>query len=120
MNVKTDNYPGETSWQLFNECTGTAEKSRNLDMSNPYSAANTNFSDEYCVPYARYTFTVYDSYGDGVCCSHGNGDYSVELGQDNNVVAQGGQFYSMESTAFGSCPQPTSNPTLQPIYILPI
>ena len=111
MKVKTDDYPAETGWALFNDCSSTIEESRNLDMSNPY-AVNTDYSEKYCVPQAEYIFTIYDQFGDGVCCGYGSGGYSVELGPDNDVVAQGGQFAFVESTKFGSCPsQPNNNPT---------
>jgi len=45
-----------------------------------------------------YEFTINDSYGDGICCSYGEGSYSVTA--DGEVVASGGDFGSSESTLF--------------------
>ena len=46
-----------------------------------------------------YTCTVYDSYGDGICCGQGNGSYTV-TSNSLGVIATGGQFTFEESTAF--------------------
>jgi hypothetical protein len=46
-----------------------------------------------------YTFTIYDAYGDGICCEYGEGSYSVSL--DGEVVVSGGEFGVDESTTFG-------------------
>jgi hypothetical protein len=50
-------------------------------------------------PSQCYTFEILDEYGDGICCSYGNGAYSVTdaLG---TVVCSGGAFASSEQKAF--------------------
>ena len=48
---------------------------------------------------ACVTFTIEDSYGDAICCSYGNGSYTVTDGL-GNIVAQGGSFGSEEETVF--------------------
>ncbi len=92
--VKTDQYPTETTWKVRNSA-GTI-----LYSGGPYSGANTvytatwQFDESDC-----YTFTIYDQYGDGICCAYGNGYYKLK--DENNVVfAQGGQFGSEESKPF--------------------
>jgi hypothetical protein len=45
-----------------------------------------------------YTFTINDSYADGICCAFGNGAYEILV--DGVVVASGGQFSSTESVEF--------------------
>ena len=45
-----------------------------------------------------YNFTITDSFGDGICCSYGEGSYSVSV--DGVVVASGGDFADIESTSF--------------------
>merc|ERR1711933_105022 len=47
-----------------------------------YSNSNQLYSDSYPARNSRYEFIIYDSYGDGLCCSTG----------------------SSESRAFGQCP----------------
>merc|ERR1712207_6192 len=62
----------------------------------------------------EYTFTISDTYGDGICCSYGNGSYSLIV--DGSLVKSGGQFASSDDYTFGSCsgePPVTQNPTSQ-------
>ena len=49
------------------------------------------------------TFTIYDQWGDGMCCMHGLGSYEVT--GCGTTYASGGAFGSSESTAFttGAC-----------------
>ena len=105
LSLTTDTYPAETSWTIVNECTGLAE------LTSPtYEGSTTTYNDEYCLAIGmEYTFTISDSYSDGMCCSYGNGSYDLIYG---GVVIKepGGEFGSSESTPFGSqCL--TSSPT---------
>jgi hypothetical protein len=104
VEVLTDSYPGETSWTLRNECTGD-----NVWSSSGYTSANTLFTDSKCLPNGEYTFTINDSFGDGICCSYGSGSYEVTWG--DTLEASGGAFTTSESTTFGSCTPPTPAPT---------
>ena len=107
----TDNYPGETSWELVNTCTNQVE---DTGPQTPF-VANTQYSNNWCLPEAQYRFTINDSFGDGICCGYGTGSYSVTW--DGSVLVNGGgQFASSETTTFGSCatPPPTPPPTPSP------
>lgn len=88
-----DNYPSETSWNLKDQ-TGAIVLSGIIN------------SDSICVPNnSCYTFTIIDSYGDGICCAFGNGSYKIYL---NGVqVATGGQFTYQQSVDI-NCPPGTS------------
>ena len=44
------------------------------------------------------TFTIYDSWSDGICCHHGLGSYAVT--GNNHLYASGGDFGAQESTSF--------------------
>ena len=89
--IDFDNYPGETSWDLYDEELGVVVAS-----GSGYSVGVTN--ENYCVISSHcYEFTIYDAYGDGICCSYGSGSYSVNyFGEE---VASGGSFGSSESTS---------------------
>ena len=108
VDVLTDNYPGETSWTLTNNCATSPV------INDPgYSLAGTSHSNIYCLSPAEYTFLITDSYGDGICCSYGSGSYSVKY--EGGIVASGGAFGGSDSTLFGNCgPTPTSPPTSPP------
>lgn len=89
-----DNYPEETSWEITNSI-GAIIESGGTYGSEPDGSTkiiNMNLSAE-C-----FNFTIYDSYGDGICCSYGNGSY--ELSQGATVLASGGEFNSTETTSF--------------------
>ena len=46
----------------------------------------------------RVVFTIYDAWGDGMCCHHGFGSY--EVAGCGAVYAEGGDFGASEATAF--------------------
>jgi hypothetical protein len=91
IQIQPDNYSTETSWKLFDAQT-------NLPIDSGLFTGDT-----LCVPSGQcLKFTIYDTYGDGMCCNFGNGSYTVLL--NGNTVAQGGHFGYSESTYF-NCPQ---------------
>merc|ERR1711862_880826 len=73
--------------------------------------ANSVNSFWKCFDSGSYKFTITDGYGDGICCSYGNGGYSVKV--DDKEVASGGQFGSEESKTFevGSSTPTTPSPS---------
>jgi len=76
----------------------------------------------------KYTFSIFDKFKNGLCCSQGEGSYSLFLGE--SLIASGSQFGEKEShifeiDAFGkltfahlvtpnAAAQPTSRPTNMP------
>ncbi|MBC8214642.1 MAG: T9SS type A sorting domain-containing protein [Candidatus Marinimicrobia bacterium] len=92
--IKTDNYPAETSWDLVDESGTVIAGISAADLS----AANSIHTWPLEIPVGTYTFTIYDSYGDGICCQYGNGYYNLNL--NGNEIASGGEFASSESTTF--------------------
>ena len=87
--INSDNYPGETSFDV-QDGDGTV-----LAASGLYALGLNEF--EICLPAGDYTFTIYDAFGDGICCDWGTGDYT--LSADGDILASGGEFGSSESTA---------------------
>ncbi|HAA17509.1 MAG TPA: peptidase M4 family protein, partial [Cytophagales bacterium] len=45
-----------------------------------------------------YTFTITDSYGDGICCSYGNGSFTWKEG--STTLTSGGSFSSSQTKTF--------------------
>lgn len=86
-----DAYPEETSWELF-------DSDDNLLISGGGYDDETSFSRGFCLVPGEYTFIVYDVFSDGICCTYGNGSYTVSIG--NTVLASGGDFGASESTTF--------------------
>ena len=61
IELLTDNYPSETSWQLNNTCSNDVIGS----PTNLYIEAKKTYSNTYCMPQGRYEYTIKDSYNDG-------------------------------------------------------
>jgi hypothetical protein len=93
VNVLTDDYPGETSWSIFDAA------GNEILTGGGYSQQGTNYSTVVCVPFGCMDFVIYDSYGDGICCGYGQGFYEV-VGSAGEIFASGGQFGSDETTNF--------------------
>jgi hypothetical protein len=92
LTINLDNYPGETTWSVVNG-SGTTVAS-----GGPYSGAGSTVTEDICLPNGCYDFTIFDSYGDGICCGYGNGSYSLTDG--STVLASGGSFTNSETTNF--------------------
>ncbi|WP_298418202.1 M43 family zinc metalloprotease [uncultured Kordia sp.] len=102
LTITFDNYPEETSWSLVTD-GGTTVASDSYSTSN---ADGSTITQTLCLPDDCYTFTINDAYGDGICCSFGNGSYT--LTGPNGQIKSGGSFTSSEATDFclGSTPPP--------------
>lgn len=90
VTIVPDQYPGETTWEL-------------RDAQNNLLASGANAQGgSVCVDTSLcLEFTIFDSYGDGICCAYGNGSYTVTYG--GLQVASGGNFAYEEKTYLGGC-----------------
>ncbi|AZZ99739.1 endonuclease [Pseudoalteromonas sp. R3] len=91
FNLTTDKYGEETSWVIKNASNTTVASGKNY-------GASQNYTENLCLTDGSYTFTISDSYGDGICCSYGNGSYS--LNGPSGTIASGSQFTSSASHSF--------------------
>ena len=95
LSITFDNYPEETAWTLRN-ASGTTIDSASYSTANPDGSTVTRtFSG---LAPGDYTFTITDSYGDGICCSYGSGSYTL-TGSLGTIVS-GGSFGSSQATTF--------------------
>lgn len=100
LNLTTDSYGSETSWTLKNSSNQT------LFSGSDYGN-NTSYKKAMCVDSGSYVFEIVDSYGDGICCSSGNGSYT--LTSNGQTLASGGDFTNSSQHSFtlgGSDPDP--------------
>ena len=112
VSITLDNYPEETSWTISSG--GSVVASGGTYASQPDGSTVTITE---CLPDGCYDFTINDSYGDGICCSYGNGSYSV-TDEGGNTLASGGSFGGSETTNFcvdssGGGPTPTCDDGIQ-------
>lgn len=91
LTLNTDNYGGETSWQI-------SDSQSSVVASGDSYASNNTYTETQCLPDGDYSFTLFDSYGDGICCSYGQGSYSLTAG--SQTLASGAAFTYSETTAF--------------------
>ncbi|UCE66688.1 MAG: hypothetical protein JSU85_01330 [Candidatus Zixiibacteriota bacterium] len=93
IEIMTDNYPYETTWEILE--SGTSDV---IGSGGPYNGRNMLFVEYICAENSGcYDFIIYDEYGDGICCDNGNGYYNVFL--NDSLVATGGEFDFLEATA---------------------
>lgn len=90
--LKLDNYPGETTWTLKTAGGST------IASGGPYSTPGQTITQTFNLTANDYIFTIFDSYGDGICCSYGQGSYSLTSG--GTTIVSGGSFGSSEATNF--------------------
>ena len=89
VEINPDNYPNETTWNLYVNNLLTYSGS-----TNGISACEDSSS---CM-----RFEIYDSYGDGICCGYGTGSYNVIWNGLN--VASGGEFQFQATHSFNCAP----------------
>lgn len=87
LTILTDDYPEETTWELV-DANGVVAYS-----GGPYSNSNVEIEETFClIEDACYTFTIFDSFGDGI---FNPGTY--------DIVSEGGQPYaSLMDNDFGT------------------
>ena len=110
IEILTDNFPAETYWVLEDQYGNIVDQIHSGDLvcSNTYYNWDINVDPSLC-----YTFTIYDTYGDGICCNEGNGSYTIQF---DNFLFSGGSFHYSESTSsicsnvsIGGCTDPNAD-----------
>lgn len=123
VQINTDNYPSETGFTLMNMCTSTMVGEM---VAGTYTAAGAAYTESYCVPEnTQFSFTITDTYGDGICCGYGTGSYSIYYSSSGETKGSpsGGAFGSSETVLIGTCgggpntPSPTGQPTPSPTQV---
>ncbi len=95
--LNSDQLPGENSWEIFNQSTNQLVASGEY---NTFSGGSI-ISDEIClVSGTCYTLKFYDSYGDGICCSFGEGSFSLLDSNGEILVFNDGDFGSEAEANF--------------------
>lgn len=98
VTIQLDNYPNETYWEirdlksdsLLYETDATTKKGKN---------SNLLVSPPLLLSVGDYQYTIYDKYGDGICCQYGNGFYRVSDAR-NTTIASGSFFFRFAEHLF--------------------
>jgi len=96
IRITTDDWPNETSWDLY---TSSGEYIDGIVPGDLQWTNTENIWDVELQP-GDYVFTIYDAWGDGICCLYGSGEYSLYL--DGSLIGSGGEFGAAESVHFSA------------------
>eukprot|EP00804_Cyclotella_cryptica_P010703 CCRYP_005498-RC/>CCRYP_005498-RC protein AED:0.05 eAED:0.05 QI:373/0.81/0.91/1/0.54/0.58/12/4229/1098 len=112
VTITADAWPNEISWVVNN--TETEELVANGGNDDLVSGEPFDYPVE-CINNRKgcYAFTILDSGGDGLCCSEGQGSYTISY--DGVELMKGDAFYDYETTQFGLCGA-TETPTKYPTF----
>ncbi len=99
LNLTPDNFGAEITWE-FRDSNNAI-----IDNGGPYMNGDTtvisqsfNVSTNEC-----YTFAIFDSNEDGICCTEGAGSYNLKT-DDDTIIASGAEFGSSAVTRISTTP----------------
>lgn len=95
LEINTDFYPDDITWELADEQGMVL-----FEGGGGYPTLGTAIENFCLPPGACFEFTIFDSFGDGLCCAVGNGNYSISNGSGVTVVNSDGQFGDGETQSF--------------------
>jgi hypothetical protein len=109
-----DKYSNDTTWDLQNPSNVIVATGSGYYDDADESIESVN--ETICIDDGEYTFTIYDSYWDGMCCEQGNGSYSIFLDDMEVPVKHGGKFKYSETTYLeGLSTAPSTSPSTAPV-----
>ena len=92
--INADNYPEETSWKLLDE-------SNQLIAAGFLEDDTEVFTEDICVNYSScFSLYVYDSFGDGICCSYGERNFQIIDASENLILTNDGDFDNFAQEVF--------------------
>tara|TARA_B110000444_G_C18847310_1_gene602948 strand:+ start:251 stop:1909 length:1659 start_codon:yes stop_codon:yes gene_type:complete len=114
IDITTDNYGSETTWNL-------KEGSTTIASGGPYANSAAAQATVYATLDASscYTFTILDSYGDGMNSGFGVGSFTI-TDDNGTVIANGGTFTTEEVVRFQTNGSSTNiNETISNLSVYP-
>jgi hypothetical protein len=96
LRITFDNYPEETTWEIKDASNQV------VHSGGPYGsqADGSTLTITKTLDAGCYTLVFKDTYGDGICCSYGNGSYELTNSASGAVLASGGSFTSEDTKNF--------------------
>ncbi len=106
LNLLFDQFPAENRWQI------QSPDGQIWASGGPYpnSLGQSSKQIPLCLPFGCYELKVFDAFEDGMCCSQGQGKFTLAL-QDGRILVEGGVFGAQVSLPF--CLDEMLLPTLQ-------
>jgi RHS repeat-associated protein len=91
LSILFDNYASEVSWNIKNVSNVVVASSSGYTSAQNGTTLNIPLS----LAPGLYTFTIFDSANDGLCCNYGQGAYTITY--NGATLASGGQYTTSES-----------------------
>ena len=102
LEIIFDDYPEENGWQLYEGANASgaviAQGGLTGNSISGYGG-ETSFLTNFCLASGDYTFVMYDAYNDGMCCTYGDGSYTLSK-DDGTVLVSGGSFAANDISNF--------------------
>ena len=93
--INPDNYPEETSWKLYDSTNNEIVHTGSLNSNTEY------YIEDICVNFEScFTLDVFDSYGDGICCGYGEGNFMMIDSGGNVIFENDGVFDNFTQETF--------------------
>ena len=95
IEVETDQYAPETSWELHNEDNGEIIKQRQYFINDYVFKHKVCLKKRVC-----YKFEIKDSHGDGLCANQPCKEYAVKMRSEQHPFARGDGNFGFKDTTF--------------------
>jgi len=107
LDILTDNYGEETTWELVSD-----ETSNVIYSGGPYpTSTEAHYITDFCLGPGCYTFTIYDSWGDGMDPWMGNdGSLSITNTSNSTIVYELAGNAFNEEASYSFCVEAISCP----------
>lgn len=94
IEINTDSYGSETSWEILDV------QNKVISTGGPYNDVNggETINHSVCLYDGCFKFVIKDSYGDGYCCSFGNGSFLLTDPNTNDTLASDNTFNTSSDT----------------------
>ncbi|MBL3657046.1 M4 family metallopeptidase [Fulvivirga sediminis] len=88
LTITMDDHPEEISWSLKNSDSKVVDSEANYENLEAGAVVTKTFNLED----GEYDLIIKDEYGDGICCSHGNGSFTLKDDSTNITIGGGSEF----------------------------
>jgi hypothetical protein len=93
IEVKYDDYPSETGWTL-------RDSAGSFIAGQSTGTGSGTVSKTAFVAEGAYTLELTDTYGDGICCEYGSGEFKITVNGELLVTASNGEFQDVTRETF--------------------
>ncbi|WP_209390180.1 T9SS type A sorting domain-containing protein [Chryseobacterium sp. RR2-3-20] len=114
--LQRDNYGSETSWNLSNSSGAVLYNGGPYSNSSPTGPLPSLITQTWTLAPGCYTFTINDSYGDGI---YDTGGYYNLKDSQNNLVFQGTSFGTIQKRAVNITVLSTGETKIEKVEIYP-